>query len=197
MRRPSSTPRLEPRRSQAAIILALTLAAVLLAWAVALLDLSGSANAATAEFLGGVDPDSADVYPPIIDWTVRFLILYPGIVCLVLAATFTALALASRFGPRWSVVTTGLVCAVGTLVLIGLAVIRGMAGLRVGDIDYFIVYMWLKDMSASVFETSTEIPLLATVIGLPAVGILLIHRHLRNAEAAGRSVHPDAVTPFG
>lgn len=197
MRRPSSSPRLEPRRSEAAITLALTLAVILLGWAVALLDLSGSANAATAEFLGGVDPDSADVYPPVIDWTVRVLILYPGIVCLVLAATFTALALASRFGPRWSVVTTGIVCAAGTFVLIGLAVLRGLAGLRVGDIDYFIVYMWLKDMSAIVFEASTELPLLATVIGLPTVGILLIRTHLRNEEAAGRSVHPDAAMPFG
>jgi hypothetical protein len=34
------------------------------------------------------------------------------------------------------------------------------------------------------FEPATEIPLLATVLGLPAIGILLIRRHLRNAETA-------------
>jgi uncharacterized membrane protein len=184
MRRPPSPPRLEPRRSEAAITLALTLAALLLACATALLDLSGSANAATAEFLRGIGPDSADEYPPIIDWAVRFLLVYPGIMCLILAATFTALAFASRFGPRWSVVATGFACAAGTFALLSLAVIRVMAGMRVGDLEYYLVFMWLKEMGASWFDPAMELPLLATVIGLPAVGILLIRRHLRDAETA-------------
>jgi uncharacterized membrane protein len=196
MRRPPSSARLEPRRSEAAVSLALTLAAMLLVCAVVLLDLSGSANAATAAFLRGIDPDSADEYPPIIDWAVRVLLLYPGIVCLVLAAAFTALAFASRFGPRWSVVTTGVACAAGTFVLLGLAALRAAAGMRIGDFEYFAVYMWLKEMSATWFAFATEIPLLATVLGLPAVGILLIRRHLRDVDSADRRARAGAPAPF-
>jgi uncharacterized membrane protein len=187
MRRPPSSARLEPRRSEAAVSLALTLAAMLLVCAVVLLDLSGSANAATAAFLRGIDPDSADEYPPIIDWAVRVLLLYPGIVCLVLAAAFTALAFASRFGPRWSVVTTGVACAAGTFVLLGLAALRAAAGMRIGDFEYFAVYMWLKEMSATWFAFAT---------GLPAVGILLIRRHRRDVDSADRRARAGAPAPF-
>jgi hypothetical protein len=56
--------------------------------------------------------------------------------------------------------------------------------MRVGDLEYFTVFMRIRDMSSSWFDPATEIPLLAAVLGLPAVGILLIRRHLRNAETA-------------
>jgi hypothetical protein len=59
-----------------------------------------------------------------------------------------------------------------------------MAGMRVGGLEYYLVFMWLKEMGASWFDPAMELPLLATVIGLPAVGILLIRRHLRDAETA-------------
>jgi len=197
MRRAPSSPRLEPRRSESAVILTLMLSAVLLASAIVLLDAAGPAKEVAKARLLAHDDDFGANYLPLLDGIVTARFIYTGIGYLVLAAAFAGLAIASRIGPRWSVVALGVLCIVGTIGVLFLTVARAGADLPVGSGHYDILMGWLKEAAPPWFVPTETVPALATFFGLPAVGILLIHRHLRNAEAAGRSVHPDAVTPFG
>lgn len=174
MRRTKTT----PNRSESAVILAATLAVVLLSGGILLLDAFDAASAAAPEYLSSRDPESANQFQLVVHWALHAMLLYPAIVCLFLAGTFTALAVASRIGPRWTVVASGITCAVGTFVLMVLFVVRSMTGVA-NYIDYE-VHMWLKEEAATWFQFSLEYPLLVTVIGLPTVGVLLIHRHLKN-----------------
>lgn len=192
MRRPSSSPRLEPQRSEAAIILSLTLAAILLACAVVLLDAAGPARDSVAAILRG-NVDFGVNYLPDLDRIVGVRFIFSGVLYLVLAVAFAALAVASRIGPRWSVVALGVFCMVGTLAVLYLTVAQGLGR---GFVDYELRSM-LQSAAPPWFAPTEGIPAPATLFGLPLVGILLIRTHLRNSEAAGHSVHPDAMRRFG
>jgi hypothetical protein len=196
MRRAPRSPLVEPRRSESAIILALTLAAVLLLCAVVILDAAGPAKA-YAEGILRKNDDFGVNYLPDLEAAVALRFVYPAILCLFLAGVLVALAFASRSGPRWSVIALGLLCGLGVLALLYVTLVRLAVGLPGGGYAMGELMTWLKDAAPPWFAPTEGIPTLAAVFGLPAVGILLIHRHLRNAEAAGRSVHPDAVKPFG
>jgi hypothetical protein len=196
MRRAQSSPRPEPRRSEAAIILALTLSAVLLVCAVVILHAAGPAKA-YAEGILLKGEDFGVNYLPDLEVVVDLRFIYPGMLCLFLAGALVALALASRSGPRWSVVTLGLLCGLGTLALLYVALVRVSVGLPGGNFAVGELMSWMKDAAPSLFAPIEGIPVLATVFGLPTIGMLLITQHLRNVEASGRSVHPDAMRGFG
>jgi hypothetical protein len=183
MNRLSRPARPKPNRSGSAVILSFTLAAILLACAVFLLDAAGPAREAAAETLLDDNDDFGANYLPLLDAIVNFRFVYPAIGCLLLAAAFAALAVASRIGPRWSVIALGVFCILGTIGLLCVAVIRALADMQVGDYEYDELTSWLKAGAPSGFESAEEIPMLTTLFGLPLVGALLIFRHFRNPES--------------
>jgi hypothetical protein len=177
MSRLPSPPQPKPNRSESAVILSFTLAVILLACAVVLLDAAGPARDSVAEILKG-NEDFGVNYLPDLDFIVGVRFVFSGVLYLVLAVAFAALAIASRIGPRWSVVALGVFCMVGTLVILYLAVAQGLGR--------SFVHYELRSMlqsAAPPWVAATEgIPELATLFGLPLVGILLINRHLRNSD---------------
>lgn len=183
MNRLPNRPRPKPNRSESAVILSFSLAAILLACAVFLLDASGPARDSAAATLLADDGDFGSNYLPQLDAIVNFRFVYPAVGCLLLAAAFAALAVASRTGPRWSVIALGVCCILGTIGLVFVAVIRLMVDIPIGDYEYDELTSWLKAGAPSGFESAEEIPMLTTLLGLPLVGALLIFRHLRNPES--------------
>jgi len=167
---------LKPNRSESAVILSFTLAAILLACAIVLLDAAGPARDSVAAILRRND-DFGVNYLPDLDFIVGVRFVFSGVLYFVLAVAFAALAVASRIGPRWSVVALGVFCMVGTLAVLYLFVAQGLGRSFVG----YEFRSMLK--SAAPWVAATEgIPELATLFGLPLVGILLINQHLRNSD---------------
>ncbi|GAA2147294.1 hypothetical protein [Glycomyces algeriensis] len=179
MRRLPSPPRPKPNRSESAVILSFTLAVILLACAVVLFDAAGPAKESVAAILMRGEVFGAN-YLPDLDYIVGLRFIFSGVLYLVLAIAFGALAVASRIGPRWSVVALGVLCMVGTLVILYLTVAQSLSR--------SFVYYELREMlqsAAPPWLAPTEgIPPLVTLFGLPLVGILLINRHLRNSATA-------------
>jgi hypothetical protein len=184
MRRTQRPLRPKPNRSGSAVILSFSLAAVLLACAVVLLDAAGPARDSVAEILRG-NGDFGVNYLPDLDYIVGVRFVFSGVLYLVLAVAFAALAVASRIGPRWSVVALGVFCMAGTLVVLYLTLIRGLGR----NFPYYELVSMLKSAAPPWFAPTEGIPALATFFGLPLVGILLINRHLRNSDGA---TSPDA-----
>ncbi|MDN3243092.1 hypothetical protein [Glycomyces tritici] len=183
MNRLASPPRPKPNRSESAVILSFSLAVILLACAVFLLDAAGPARDAAAETLLDDNDDFGASYLPQLDAIVNFRFVYPAVGCLLLAAAFTALAVASRIGPRWSVIVLGVFCAVGALGLVMVAALRLMVDIPIGDYEYDELTSWLKAGAPSGFESAEEIPVLTTLFGLPLIGALLTLGHHRNRES--------------
>jgi hypothetical protein len=177
MSRLSNPPRPKPNRSEAAVILSLTLAVMLLACAVILLDAAGPARESVAAILRGND-DFGVNYLPDLDFVVGVRFIFTGVLYLVLAVALAALAIASRIGPRWSVVVLGVCCMVGTLVVLLLFVAQGLERSYVG-----YEFRSMLKSAAPLWVAATEgLPELVTLFGLPLVGILLIRRHGRNSN---------------
>jgi hypothetical protein len=184
VRRPSNSPRLQPQRSQAAIILALTLSAVFLVCAVVMLDAAGPAReSAKANLLAG-DDDFGVNYLPELEAAVNLEFVYPAVLCLFLATALAALAFASRSGPRWSIITLGVLCELATVVFLYLAVVQLSVGLPGGGYAFGELTSWLKEAAPPWFAPTEGIPVLATVFGLPAIGVLLIIGHYNKPETA-------------
>ncbi|RRS01724.1 hypothetical protein [Glycomyces terrestris] len=181
MSRNPSTPQPKPNRSESAVILSFTLAAILLAYAIVLLDAAGPARDAVAEILKHGD-DFGVNYLPDLDFIVGVRFVFSGVLYLVLAVAFAALAVASRIGPRWSVVALGVFCMVGTLVVLYLTVAQGLSRSFVG---YELTRM-LHSAAPPWVALTDGMPALTTLFGLPLVGILLIRQHLRNADLSHR-----------
>lgn len=197
MRRPSS-PRVEPRRSESAVILALTLSVVLLAGAIVLLDAAGPAHESAEARLLAYDDDFGAAYLPLLDEIVTWRFIYMGLGYLVLAAAFAGLAIASRIGPRWSVIALGVLCILGTIGVLGFTMLRAVADIpAIGSGEYDVLVGWLKDAAPPWFEPTETIPAFAPFFGLPAVGLLLIHRHYRNSGTLERHTRASAPVPFG
>lgn len=196
MRR-SSSPRLKPKRSESAVILTLTLSAALLASGIVLLDAAGPAHESVKARLLARDDDFGANYLPLLDGIVTERFIHTGIGYLVLAAAFAGLAIASRIGPRWSVVALGVLCIVGTIGVLFLTVARAATDLPVGSSDYDRLMDWLEAAAPAWFAPTETVPALATIFGLPAVGALLIHRHFRNAGTFERHTRANAPVPFG
>jgi hypothetical protein len=187
MRRPSSSLRSEPQRSRSAIVLSLAVSATLIGCAIFLLDIAGPTRKAAAAVLYD-GQDFGVNYLPDLEAAVAFRFVYPGFACLFLAAAFAALALAAHSGPRWTVVALGVLCGLGTAFLLYLAVLRFFGDFSVGDHIYDAIMDLLKWAAPEDFNGVEEIPALATLFGLPTIGLLLIIGHYAKDETAHRRV---------
>ena len=88
-------------------------------------------------------------------------------------------------------------CGFGSFALLYVAVIRELFNFPGANYAVGELLTILKNAAPSGFAPMEGIPVLAMVFGLPAVGILLIHRHERNAKASAASSAPtqDAMRP--
>ncbi|SDD36785.1 hypothetical protein [Glycomyces harbinensis] len=169
-----------PRRSLAATWLALMVAGVSLVCAAAAWAAASPAQADAAARLLDRDDEFARHYLLQLDQIVQFRFLDLAIAYLAGAVLFTALAVAVRIGPRWSVVATGSLSAAGVLIIAWFAIGRVLAGLPpVGDWGYDEIAPMLMEGAPAWFGTAEQLPLLAAFAGLPLILVLLFIGHIR------------------
>lgn len=175
---------LVPRRPLAATWLALAVAGVSLACAVAAWAAASRAHADTAARLLDRDDEFTQYYLLRLDEIVQFRFLDLALAYLAGAVLFAALAVAVRFGPRWSVVLTGTLSVAGALIIAWFGLGRVLAGVpMLGEWGYDELAPMLMEGAPSWFGTAEQLPLLATFAGLPLILVLLfIGRFRARAE---------------
>lgn len=175
-----------PRRPLAASWLALVVAGVSLACAVAAWAAASSARDGAAALLLDGGDEFAELSLLRLDELVQFRFLDLAVAYLAAAVLFTALAVAVRIGPRWSVVLTGSLSAAGASIVFWIGLARLLTGLRpVGDWGRGELAPLLMQGAPAWFGTAEQLPLLATLAGLPLILVLLVAGRARARAERG------------